>query len=153
MPYNPQEVIRANVERCGLSVFGIGGDKDSPGFVYTVGFAKHGLPEVIVFSLPPQMIMPLINQYYDEIVNQKVRDAGPCTLNDWFNLPMAVINADREKAAKYAVQGEVYAANAGWDKPQYVQWVWSDANGHLPWEEGFDHARFDAAQPLLVVLS
>ncbi len=144
--------IKANIDRCGLHIFGIAGSKDSPSFTYTVGFAAHGLPEVIVFGINASLIVPYINRYYDEIVNRKTRDAGPGMLvpdDDWFNLPMSVINADQAKASSYAPQAFYFACDMKWDVPNFVQWVWCDPDGKFPWQKGYDRARFEKYQPVL----
>lgn len=144
--------IKANVDRCGLHIFGIAGSKDSPSFTYTIGFAAHGLPEVIVFGLDSRMVGPYLNRYFDEIVNQKTRDAGPGMLmpeDDWFNLPLSVINAEQNKANGYACQAAYFAEDMGWDAPNFVQWVWCDRNGLFPWQNGYDAVTFSKRQPVL----
>lgn len=140
--------IKANVDRCGLHIFGIHASEDAPAFTYTIGFAALGLPEVIVFALDYEMVGPYINRYYDEIVNQQTRDAGPGVI-DWFTHPMSVINAEQDKAAEYAAQAFYFAEDMGWRKPQFVQWVWSDTNGKLPWQQGYEKDKFAKAQPVL----
>ena len=153
MPSSPYfEAIKANIDRCGLHIFGIGAGDDGPGFTYTIGFAAHGLPEVIVFSLDMRMVGPFINRYYDEIVNKKTRDAGPAVLlpdDDWFNLPLSVINVEPGRADRYAFQAIYFAEDMGWERPDFVQWVWSDTQGKFPWQEGFEKERFGQAQPVL----
>lgn len=144
--------IKANVDRCGLHIFGVAGSKDSPSFTYTIGFAAHGLPEVIVFSLDPRVVGLYLNRYFDEIVNQKTRDAGPGMLmpeDNWFNLPLSVINADRAKASEYACQALYFASDMSWDAPNFVQWVWPDRNRLFPWQNGYDAVTFSKRQPVL----
>lgn len=143
--------IKANVDRCGLHLFGIFGSEDSPPFTYTIGFAAHGLPEVIVFGLDMRMVAPFLNRYYDEIVNQKTRDAGPAVIQgeDWFNLPMSVINCERDRVEDYAVQAFAFAEDMGWKKPEFVQWIWPDTNGKLPWQSGYEKEKFSKVQPVL----
>ncbi|SUE95900.1 Uncharacterised protein [Ectopseudomonas mendocina] len=146
------EAIKANIDRCGIHLFGIFASEDGPGFTYSIGFAAHGLPEVIVFALDMHMVGPYINRYYDEIVNKKTRDAGPAVLmpeDDWFNLPLSVINVESGRAEDFAVQAYAFAEDMGWKKPEFVQWVWSDTAGKMPWQQGYDKERFGKAQPVL----
>ena len=148
-PYFKQ--IKSNVDRVGLHLFGIFGSEDNPPFTYTIGFAAHGLPEVIVFGLDMKMVAPFLNMYYDQIVNQKTREAGPAVLegDDWFNMPMSVINCDPDKIEEYAVQAFAFAEDIGWSKPNFVQWVWPDTKGKLPWNAGYEKEKFGKVQPLL----
>lgn len=150
------DTINQNIERCGLHIFGIGGGEGSPSFCYTIGFAKLGLPEQIVFSLDMRMVAPYLNRYYDEVVNQKTREAGPAVLTpeeDWFNLPLSIVNAADDLVRKYACQAFYFAEEAGWDAPSFTQWVWCDTQGKFPWQEGYDHARFKELQPVLARLA
>lgn len=143
--------IKQNIDRCGLHLFGIFGDAESPPFTYTIGFAAHGLPEVIVFGLDMRMVAPFLNRYYDEIVNQKTRDAGPAVIQgeDWFNMPMSVVNVESGRADEFAHQAIYFAQDAGWKKPEFVQWVWPDTKGKLPWQAGYEKEKFGKVQPVL----
>ena len=144
--------IKQNVDRCGLHLFGIFGDEKSPPYTYTIGFAAHGLPEVIVFGLDMRMVAPFLNRYYDEIVNQKTRCGGPGVLSpedDWFNMPMSVVNVESGRADDYAVQAFAFAEDMGWKKPEFVQWVWPDTKGKLPWQQGYEKEKFGKVQPVL----
>lgn len=55
--------IKSNVDRVGLHLFGIFGSEDSPPFTYTIGFAAHGLPEVIVFGHAGEDIVIWANEF------------------------------------------------------------------------------------------
>lgn len=149
-PFNIFDQIKSNVDTCGLHIFGIFGTEKEPGFTYTVGFAAHGLPEVIVFALDARMITPFLNRYYHEIVVEKTRLAGPAVLEgeDWFNHPLSVINCERDKVREYGCQAFNYAEAVGWNEPDFVQWVWTDETGKLPWQTGFNESMRDA-QPIL----
>lgn len=143
--------IKANVDRCGLHIQGVFPSAEGPGFTYTIGFTRLGLPEVICFGLDMKMIAPFMNRYYDEIVNQKTRDAGPGMLmpeDNWFNLPLSVINAEQSKASVHACQAFYFACDMKWDVPNFVQWVWCDHNGLFPWQKGFD-GKYFPMQPIL----
>lgn len=145
------DLIKANVDRCGLHIMGVGGTEDCPPFTYTIGFAAHGLPEVIAFALDYKVVGQYLNRYFDEIVVQKTRDAGPAVLmpeDDWFNMPFSVINADQAKAEEWGCQAFYFAEDMGWKKPEFVQWVWPDPAGNLPWQAEWN-ASFNRHQPLL----
>lgn len=105
-----------------------------PGFAYTVGLSAKGLPELIVFALPPQHATAILNQVAQTMVNignpypewgliAEVMEGANCM----------VVNADRDKTDNYMFQ-------AKYRYPDYkaMQLVWTDLNMKFPWEDGFD---------------
>lgn len=142
--------IKANVDRCGLHIQAVFQSETAPAFTYTIGFARLHLPEVICFGLDSRMMAPFMNRYYSEIVSG-LRDPGPAVLegDDWFNHPLSVINADQKLAAEHACQAVYFSQDMRWKEPEFVQWVWCDTNGKLPWQEGYEKERFGKLQPVL----
>jgi hypothetical protein len=43
-------------------------DADEPGFTYTIGLAEKGLPELIVFALPPGAAQAILNDIAGQMV-------------------------------------------------------------------------------------
>lgn len=149
------DAINQNIERCGLHIFAIANGEDSPSFCYTIGFAKLGFPEQIIFSLSPRVASWYFNRYYDEVVNHKTREAGPTVLKPeegWFNLPVSLVNAADDLVREYAVQAFHFAESQGWDAPNFTQWVWCDPQRRFPWQKGYDTARYEKLQPMLARL-
>lgn len=143
------EIIERNYQQFGLHIAMIFGG-GSGGFTYTVGMTGIGLPEVICFGLDGRMIGPYLNRYFVEIKSGLIKP-GPGVLSpddNWFNMPMIIIDADADLAREYTAQAEEFARHKGWPKPSYVQWCWPDSKGALPWEPSFED-RFKGVQPVL----
>jgi len=132
--------IKEMIERSGIAIIGVSHDAENnvPAFFYTVGFTDIGMPEVILFGLPEKHALPAINRYFSE-VKEGTRPSGPSLIDDYFNLPVQIINADAEISLGIASDTVAYYENQGKDlKPTFVQWVLSDKNGEFPWSENFE---------------
>ncbi|MNC64306.1 hypothetical protein D3C75_1144940 [compost metagenome] len=69
-------------------------------------------------------------------------------MNDFFNLPVHVIEAEDKAAKAFCHETYAYYEREGKDaEPKFVQWVFTDKHGTAPWEEGYV-AHF--VQPILV---
>src|SRR5690606_33382240 len=108
-----------NIQRCGLHIVTVKAEKNSPSFCYTIGFAKHGLPEQIIFSVEAHAAARHFSRYYDEVVNLKTREAGPAVFTSTFG-PLSIINAADDLARKYAFQAFHFAEEAGWAAPSFT---------------------------------
>ena len=67
-------------KRHGFSLFPIRGDEDHPGFIYTVGMAQHGLPELLCFfteTMAPGTNNMLIQVAQHLISGSKQFDVAP----------------------------------------------------------------------------
>lgn len=126
------------IEEMGIAVLGVGSDGTSIPYIYTIGFTNLGMPEVIVMAgIDPSMIVRLFNMYHAELL-AGTKQPGPGVIDDYFNLPVAVIECD-ERVDEYTVQCAAYYELIEEDKlkPKFVQWVLSDRNGKFPWNGDF----------------
>ncbi|MFK4136791.1 DUF4262 domain-containing protein [Pseudomonas luteola] len=147
---NPNlEVIKNIIDQFGLYVQRVHQGPSYPVYAYTIGMTAHGLPELICMGLDPKVIHPYFNMYFYESAIEKVRSAAPDIISDWFNFPLSVIAADFDRVAPYVGLGLDYAEAMEWQRPNFLQWVWTDKSGKFPWDSGWDHS-FDSRQPLLV---
>lgn len=107
--------------------------------VHTLGFTDLNLPEVVMFGMEPVMAMQVINRYHAELLAGS-RMPGPALIDDYFNLPVQVIDATiTEEVEMVCWKTDVFYLREGEGKqPKYVQWVFSDKNSKMPWEPGFD---------------
>lgn len=135
-----------HIAKYGMSVIGVG---DNPSFTYTIGlFERFGF-ELITVGLNPntaRMIFNHIHHSLKEGFKIELSKIYAGEENPWANLPMKFELANhRNMFDKYAVQ-----AWGWWDReiPIY-QMVFSDRDGLLPGQAGYDHAYMDPRQTLL----
>lgn len=133
------ESTKKMIEEMGIAVIGVASDgQGSIPFIYTIGFTNLGMPEVIIVAgIDPRMVTHFFNIYHAELLAGS-KKAGPCIIDDYFNLPIAVIDCD-ERVDEYTVQCAAYYEIVEEDKlkPKFVQWVLSDRHGKFPWNGDF----------------
>ncbi|BAK66614.1 hypothetical protein SLG_19390 [Sphingobium sp. SYK-6] len=63
IPTTSRAIIQSNIDRTGQHIFAIFPDATNPGFAYTIGNARLGLPELlIVGNLAPVLMGSVLNQ-------------------------------------------------------------------------------------------
>lgn len=139
--------IAENIARLGQAVITTGTHHRGHdlGMAYTVGLSTYQLPELLVFSLPPELAIPLLHDVAGKLKAGKLE----CNqvLTDIVNLPVMFLRVHPNVAQKY-----IFLANdhAGELQPAW-QLVWSDQAGRFPWHPDFD-AQLGPAQPILGVV-
>lgn len=118
--------------------------KQNIGMAYTLGLYERGLPELLVFAMPPQVAVMLMNKAAELLKQGKLSLETPCA--ELANLPVAFLEVSPAAAADYVIQAN---NRAGRQLPVW-QMVWTDTLGNFPWDDGFE-ARFHGKQPLLGV--
>lgn len=129
--------LKAGIEQSGIVIMTAGGE--APGVAtlcFTAGFTDIGMPEVIIIGLPINVAVGAINIYHAQLL-EGVKKPGPCRIEDYFNCPVQVIEADEELAILYADRTADYYEG---QPVKWVQWVLSDRMGKFEWEVGYDHA-------------
>jgi hypothetical protein len=117
-------------------------DAGTLGMAYTIGLADAGFPEILVFGLPHQIAIDMLNDAAAMLqknvlpINEPVKDTSNALLM-FKSIPAAI-------AADYIVQAN---DRAGKDLSA-LQLIWTDANGLFPWEAGFA-SRFGLMQFVL----
>ena len=125
------------------SVIAVVGAPGEPGFCYTVGLHSKGLPELIIFALPPHAAGQILNSAAMLMVEHGRSFPSGETTERLANLPTAVIDAPL--ADGFAYQAFAYYED---QKVKFQQLVWPDPKGIFPWEEGFAKEMV-ALQPIL----
>jgi hypothetical protein len=127
------EEMEAIIARVGWMVTAVFGSEGEPEFAYTVGLAAKGWPELIVFGLPPQTAMAVLNILAERLTDGKtvVRDEPLDYVLE--GATVTVIDADRTKADKY-----MHAARNRDEQYRAAQVVWPDPQHRMPWDEGYD---------------
>ncbi len=128
--------ILKNVEgEPGWKVMGIAGDKENPGFAYTIGlYHNYKHPEIILFGLPIEIALTLLNDVGDRVKGGEVIQPNVTYTDLVQKYPVlfkAIPNNDsdtREDLLGIAVRfyGHV-------NFPVF-QFIWTDSKGKFPWE-------------------
>lgn len=145
---SPEEAFKAHldglkslIEKVGVAVIGVGEDVENgiPSFYYSVGLTQLGHPEVIIFGLPVKAGTQTINRYFYEVTNGLITDE-PQAINNWFNLPVHVIEVDEDASQYFGQQAyQYYLRENPALTPKFVQIVLTDRHGVAPWDEDFEN--------------
>lgn len=129
------EQIDAAIKRVGWMVQGVFTGPNTPDFAYTVGLAAKGLPELIIFGLPQEVAMNVLNALARKLVSRESVLVGT-PINEVFEgCACMLIEADRENTDEY-----MYQAKYRYPDYQALQVFWPDDKHHWPWEEAYNKA-------------
>ncbi len=145
--------IDANVAKYGFHATAVFGGHDGPSWVYTVGLLETwSHPELIVFGLPPKVGYAGINAVVEDVAAGLTHTVGrghPFELGGIRSCLIPVLAEYWRYPCDYLIGcPHYYGAKGSKVRLDAVQLVWSDENGRLPWDRGFQQ-RFAADQPLL----
>lgn len=139
-----QQQIQSNIDRVGQHVFGA--SPTSPGdeaFLYTVGNALRGLPELlIVGNIPLEMGCMILNVIGDHMrKNERAPDEGLLDL-DW-SFPFKIRKCSDLAKEEYTIQCGQFLGRENYD---VLQVMICDKSGKYPGEENVD-PRYDVSRP------
>jgi hypothetical protein len=138
------EQIRQRVREQGWDVVSVPARVDTPQHSYTVGLARRGMHEFIVFGFSPDLARPVLSD-----LAQRVLDGERLAVNAglWDVLPgMPAVLLDVPE-----VEANHYLSAAGEFAPKTLralQIVWPDGDDLFPWQDGYDET-FRARQLIL----
>lgn len=141
-----QRELLDNVADFGWHVVGVEGEKNIPGWAYSVGFFKtFSHPEVVVFGLPADVADSMINLIGERIEGGERFEDG-AEIDDLLQGVTCALRPVLEKwyapflgAATWFYKGIGFPA---------VQCIWPDHEQHYPWDRKF-RRDWLWAQPLL----
>ena len=136
--------VDANIMKHGQHLVGVLASEDGPGFTYTIGLSSWVGYELFVYSLPPSIAAPILND-----IGHHLR-AGAALAFDvpddrFSNLPLKFVQCGPRAQDVNGIAQRHYKT----DHVPMVQVVLSDRHGRFPEEKGFDHDYMDGLQPLL----
>jgi uncharacterized protein DUF4262 len=139
-------IITRHISKIGWAVQGVPGDEQWPSWAYSIGmWHMFRAPELALFGLSLPNMAAVINALAHRVAggatiaaDDQIDDVSLCTF------AIRPVHDSWRATTLFAVSDTVY----GYLRPDYLQIVWPDRQGILPWEPGFD-ARFDDRQPLL----
>lgn len=133
----------AMIARHGWAVQAVFAEKDSPGFAYTAGLSAFGLPELIVFGLPPPVAHQLLNQLGRRLRDGEALSQDTDLLDVVEGYPARLVPAPRSATDQY-----MFATQRRYPHYRALQLVWSDPAGRFPWDPAFD-PKYRPLQPVL----
>lgn len=133
---NPQlqPMVQRNIDTHGQHLFGVFPTKDDPGipFVYTIGNALKGLPELIVVgAFDAQIVGAILNH-----VGEDMRKSGerlPEVVDIGGKFPIRTRTASDEARALWTIQAGQYLGREDYEVQQLLL---CDPEGVYPGEEG-----------------
>ena len=139
-------IITGHIDRIGWAVQGVPGDEQWPSWAYSIGlWHTFRVPELAIFCLSLPNMAAIINEIGRRIADgatiapdDGIDGVSPCTFT------IRPVHESWRATSLFVVSDTVY----GYLRPSYLQVVWPDRLGVLPWELGFE-ARFNDLQPLL----
>lgn len=134
MEFDPDiyAAIERNISRSGQHLFLIFADGETPAFVYTIGNALRGLPELLLISnFPPRVAGGIVND-----LGQRMRKAGRPLEGDidvGGRFPVRVRSASAKARQAYTLQAGRYFRHEEYD---VLQILLCDPKGVYPGEPG-----------------
>lgn len=135
--------VRKNIEKSGQHLFGVFGPTKNECFMYTVGNANAGLPELLcIGSFDPQVIGAMLNQMGDmQRRAGKAFEEGFVDI-DW-TIPVKVRKASGDVNERFTIQAGQYLGHENYTVLQVMICDWQ---GKYPGDEGVT-PYFDVEQP------
>lgn len=128
-----------------VGVFPTADAPDGPSFVYTVGLARRGLPELVVYGLPPKtardVLLSAVRGIEDVIatIPPRTRLSGVLRGHD-VALEGATTSTFDSRVERGAHEIHEALRETGDDAVEVRQLFVPDADGLFPWDEGCDPA-------------
>ena len=121
-------------------------DEEGPGFSYTTGFwVHHQAPEIIVFSLKPDIAHAVLWDIYRDVSAGASLQVGQRLSNVFANIEAVLLPVSKRFSREHLGWDRWFYAGDDWP---CVQLVWPDSNGAFPWEPSYEE-RFLNSQPNL----
>ena len=130
------------VAECGWMIQAVMGGDGEPGFAYTVGLAKYGHPEFIVFALAPDVAQDVLNGVGEQVRGHEHFVPGGYTTIFGDGFPAWLVRCDPAEAAKRLTVARVIHGGP----VDALQIVWPDKGRRFPWDPGYE---LGAVQPVL----
>lgn len=137
--------IAGRIEQHGWTAIYVGDYSTAPTWAYTIGYQRSlGAPEIIVFDIPQESANALFFEIFREIQSGDlvIRDGERWRPIDgvmaWRRVhPSRFVDDPEQPWLGLAVDFGIILGSASQEFEAY-QLVLGDAEGHLPWESGYD---------------
>ncbi|BAI96681.1 hypothetical protein Sj15T_09840 [Sphingobium sp. TA15] len=129
---DPMSIVQDNIDRTGQHLFAIFGSDDEPAFVYTVGNAVRGLPELLLIgNFRATVAGGILNDLGTIMRKQERALSGDIGLGGRY--PVRIRRASEGAKFKWTIQAGQYL---GHDHYDVLQVLLCDYDGHYPGERG-----------------
>lgn len=141
-------MARETSEKIGFFQANVLHTHDSPGFSYTTGLYRFGVPELIVFALPIQYSNALFSHVHGLLQDglTKIED-GEIRTDLAVGLRTSFRHCDPAKVEEYTVLTKRFCEEEG-RSFEVAQLIWPDPADNFPWEKNYD-PKFKKMQPEL----
>lgn len=124
--------IERNIARSGQHLFLVFADETSPAFVYTIGNALHGLPELLLIgNFSPQVAASVVSELGGRMREARRPLEGDIDIGG--DYPVRVRRATRQARDRYTLQASRYLRHEEYD---VLQLLLCDQAGVYPGEPG-----------------
>ncbi len=139
-PEQVTESIEAEINHQGVKILLYNRDEDAgrPAYCITVGMYQYGLPEVIMFSVPPDVFKVVVDHLGNEVLEGRVPVHQGLLPADYMSLPVYAEEVSGPLVEDYCEIVHDYYQYKGLPGPRIAQWVIADYNGRFPWNPEFD---------------
>lgn len=129
--------LKKIIKEHGWAVQGVMPDPDSEdnkyGYYYTVGMKAKGLPDLVVYSVPPMLATNLLNELAERMVKldtaYETGDRPADLMTEGYSpIMVEVLDYSPLKAAHAFYEEEEFRA---------FQVVWPDDDNHYPWDSNY----------------
>ena len=146
------EILIRNVRERGCHILGVGGEKGSPPFAFSIGLAlNYAQAEIIIFGLAPSKAAKIINIVRDEATSGKKYVDGDVSSDILVSGKVCFIEVPLDLYGEYLGTAIWFYRKSPRPFP-CLQLVWPERDGRFPWETGFD-AALKIDQPVLRSIS
>lgn len=143
--------LRTLVRRHGLAIQYVRDDR-GPSWAYSIGLEAWRHPEAVVMGIDAASAAQLLEAFHLVVASGELLTAGRTDELELAGVRCGLVRIDPTHLGSES--DLIAGAERFWYRfhrrqiQSAVQIVWSDPDGHLPWEASFD-PRFERFQPLL----
>ncbi len=129
------EKVRTNIASHGFHTTYVL-ESETPAFCYSTGiFQQHGIPELFISALPPNLSHELIKQYIARF-QATGPEIGTRVSAQEERFDYYLINVSNERLSDYVLATIKYYGDSPY---QYLQLVYPDTEMRFPHEPGYDY--------------
>jgi hypothetical protein len=130
------ELVRRNIRKHGFHSTWVWAD-EKPSWCYSTGiYETHGLPELIISSLPSNLSASLVRAYASRFRDNAPPIATRIARQAEDRFDYYLIRADPERVREYVLATHTYYGGAA---VPYLQLIYPDTRGLFPHDPGYDY--------------
>ena len=139
------EQIRQRVREQGWDVVSVPACVDTPQHSYTVGLARRGMHEFVVFGFSPELARPVLGDLAQRVLDGERLAVNAALWDVLPGMPAVLLDVPEVEAHHYLPAAREFAPKT----LRALQIAWPDGNDRFPWQDGYD----EAFRPRQIVLN